>query len=169
MIKAQFMILWDGLYSRKDNCGIIVLGATNRPHDVDLAILRRMPATFEIPMPNHYQRKAILNLLLVNEPLESDVDIEELAESTDGFSASDLKELCRNAVFTRVREKSSKIIKFLSETKVCNAESEISDFISKLRNVNTNDFQSALARMKENKYSCTKIDNHSCHSCTHNE
>jgi SpoVK/Ycf46/Vps4 family AAA+-type ATPase len=161
-VKAQFMILWDGLYSRKDDCSVIVLGATNRPYDVDAAILRRMPAKFEIPLPNRDKRIAILKLLLNNESLESDVDVEEIADSTDAFSGSDLKELCRNAVFTRIRERNPEILKFVTDAKVCNVESALSEFMSELRNVNVNDFRSALTCMKKSKYSYTNTDTNSC-------
>ena len=50
MMKAQFMSLWDGLITDPD-CQVIVMGATNRPQDVDRAILRRMPAMFHIGLP----------------------------------------------------------------------------------------------------------------------
>lgn len=50
MMKAQFMSLWDGLITDPD-CTVIVMGATNRPSDLDKAILRRMPATFFIRLP----------------------------------------------------------------------------------------------------------------------
>lgn len=50
MMKAQFMSLWDGLITNPD-CTVIVMGATNRPQDLDRAILRRMPATFHIGLP----------------------------------------------------------------------------------------------------------------------
>lgn len=50
MMKAQFMSLWDGLIT-DPSCTVIVMGATNRPQDLDKAILRRMPATFHISMP----------------------------------------------------------------------------------------------------------------------
>lgn len=50
MMKAQFMMLWDGLSTDPENT-VIVMGATNRPRDLDPAILRRMPATFEISLP----------------------------------------------------------------------------------------------------------------------
>jgi ATP-dependent 26S proteasome regulatory subunit len=50
MMKAQFMTLWDGLNTDSE-CTVIVMGATNRPHDLDRAILRRMPATFHITLP----------------------------------------------------------------------------------------------------------------------
>lgn len=50
MMKAQFMMLWDGLSTDPENT-VIVMGATNRPRDLDPAILRRMPSTFEISLP----------------------------------------------------------------------------------------------------------------------
>ena len=49
-MKTQFMTLWDGLTSNENN-RILIIGATNRPQDVDSAILRRMPALFNIGMP----------------------------------------------------------------------------------------------------------------------
>lgn len=50
MMKAQFMFLWDGLSTASDKV-VLVMGATNRPADLDAAILRRMAASFRIPMP----------------------------------------------------------------------------------------------------------------------
>lgn len=50
MIKTQFMSFWDGLMTDKD-CRVMVMGATNRPQDVDAAILRRMPSMFQIGFP----------------------------------------------------------------------------------------------------------------------
>jgi hypothetical protein len=54
--------LWDGLLSGTDR--IMVLGATNRPNDIDSAILRRMPKRFGIGLPNLEQRTKILNLVI---------------------------------------------------------------------------------------------------------
>lgn len=50
MMKAQFLQQWDGLATDHGRC-VVVMGATNRPQDVDRAILRRMPAAFHIPLP----------------------------------------------------------------------------------------------------------------------
>jgi SpoVK/Ycf46/Vps4 family AAA+-type ATPase len=50
MIKTQFMSFWDGLMTGS-NTRIIIMGATNRPSDVDAAILRRMPAMFHVGLP----------------------------------------------------------------------------------------------------------------------
>uniref|UniRef100_UPI0031CCD0F8 ATPase family AAA domain-containing protein 1-A-like n=1 Tax=Nasonia vitripennis TaxID=7425 RepID=UPI0031CCD0F8 len=103
MMKAQFMSLWDGLIT-DPSCTVIVMGATNRPHDLDRAILRRMPATFHVGLPNEQQRTQILNLILANEPIAEDISIAQLSRMTDGFSGSDLQELCRNASVYRVRD-----------------------------------------------------------------
>ena len=58
--------LWDGLLSSTDR--IVVLGATNRPNDIDSAILRRMPKRFSVGLPNFEQRLRILNLVSVLPP-----------------------------------------------------------------------------------------------------
>lgn len=102
MMKAQFMSLWDGLITDPE-CTVIVMGATNRPTDLDKAILRRLPSSFYIRLPGVEQRRQILNLILEGEPTEN-VDIDRLANITDGFSGSDLKELCRKASVYRLRD-----------------------------------------------------------------
>ncbi|KAI0076709.1 ATPase [Panus rudis PR-1116 ss-1] len=102
MMKAEFMTLWDGLLSSHDR--ILVLGATNRPNDIDSAILRRMPKRFSVGLPSEEQRFKILKLMLKDTKLEPDFPFQTLAEKTDGMSGSDLKELCRNAAMVPMRE-----------------------------------------------------------------
>ena len=103
MMKATFMSLWDGLVSA-NNSQIMVMGATNRPQQIDQAILRRMPIRLNVPLPNATQRQRILNLVLQVENLGDDVDLEQLADSLNGFSGSDLQEMCRHASVARVHE-----------------------------------------------------------------
>ena len=50
MMKTQFMSFWDGLVT-DSSCQIMIVGATNRPQDVDAAILRRMPSMFCVGLP----------------------------------------------------------------------------------------------------------------------
>ncbi|KAF8349389.1 P-loop containing nucleoside triphosphate hydrolase protein [Amanita rubescens] len=102
MLKAEFMTLWDGLLSGKDR--IMVLGATNRPTDIDAAILRRMPQRFAVGLPNREQRLKILNLMLKETKLAPNFPMEQLASLTEGFSGSDLKESCRKAAMVPVRQ-----------------------------------------------------------------
>ncbi|KAF4617726.1 hypothetical protein D9613_005830 [Agrocybe pediades] len=102
MMKAEFMTLWDGLLSGTDR--ILVLGATNRPNDIDSAILRRMPKRFAVDLPNLEQRTRILSLMLKDTKVAPDFDVKILAAQTEGLSGSDLRELCRNAAMVPVRE-----------------------------------------------------------------
>lgn len=103
MMKTQFMMLWDGLFSNSSG-SVLVLGATNRPQDLDKAILRRMPAQFHIGPPLELQRLAILKLILKHERLTPSVDLMRLATLTPGYSGSDLQELCRHASIFRMRQ-----------------------------------------------------------------
>ncbi|XP_058061023.1 outer mitochondrial transmembrane helix translocase [Anopheles bellator] len=103
MMKTQFMMLWDGLNTESDST-VIVMGATNRPQDLDKAILRRMPAQFHIGMPSEEQRHKILELILKREKLAPGVDLVRLAGMTNGYSGSDLREICRTASVHRVRK-----------------------------------------------------------------
>lgn len=102
------MTLWDGLTS-SDASGkpdqIVVLGATNRIHDIDEAILRRMPKKFPVPLPGREQRKRILQLLLEGTRTDPEhFNVDYVAKITAGMSGSDLKEACRDAAMAPVRE-----------------------------------------------------------------
>ncbi|KAI1120881.1 P-loop containing nucleoside triphosphate hydrolase protein [Nemania abortiva] len=108
MVKAEFMTLWDGLTSANTRglpARIVVLGATNRIHDIDEAILRRMPKKFPVSLPDKTQRLRILQLLLKDTKTEPhNFNIEYIARVTAGMSGSDIKEACRDAAMAPVRE-----------------------------------------------------------------
>ncbi|RGB27885.1 P-loop containing nucleoside triphosphate hydrolase protein [Rhizophagus diaphanus] len=98
----QFMTEWDGLTSRND--GVLIMGATNRPFDLDDAILRRMPRRILVDLPNEKDREQILHLHLRDEKLDSLISLNHLAKSTKFYSGSDLKNLCISAALAAVRE-----------------------------------------------------------------
>ncbi|KAI1816449.1 P-loop containing nucleoside triphosphate hydrolase protein [Poronia punctata] len=108
MVKAEFMTLWDGLTSANTRglpARIVVLGATNRIHDIDEAILRRMPKKFPVSLPDKKQRLRILQLLLKDTKTEpNNFNIDYIARVTAGMSGSDIKEACRDAAMAPVRE-----------------------------------------------------------------
>ncbi|KAF8797953.1 AAA-domain-containing protein [Phlegmacium glaucopus] len=100
---TEFMQEMDGLKSSKDD-NVIVIGATNRPFDLDDAVLRRLPRRLLVDLPGEQERQEILKILLRDESLATDVTIEALAVKTDSFSGSDLKHLCVSAALDSVKE-----------------------------------------------------------------
>jgi hypothetical protein len=91
-LKTEFLQWWDGLLSGEK---IWIVAATNRPFEVDSAVLRRLPRQFYIDQPNLAARKKMLRNLL--QGLPHDVDVEHVALYTEGFSASDLRRLLQIA------------------------------------------------------------------------
>ncbi|KAF5133658.1 Protein MSP1 [Metarhizium anisopliae] len=106
--EARFMTLWDGLTSANASgmpAQIVVLGATNRIHDIDEAILRRMPKRFPVPLPGLEQRRKILQLILQDTKTDAEhFDLDYVSKITAGMSGSDIKEACRDAAMAPVRE-----------------------------------------------------------------
>lgn len=102
------MTLWDGLTSANssgEQQRICILGATNRPQDIDEAILRRLPKKFAISLPTSNQRRAIFKLTLKNTKIDaSSFDPDLLVKLSAGMSGSDIKEACRDAAMVPVRE-----------------------------------------------------------------
>lgn len=96
----QFMVEWDGLSS--DNQGVIVMAATNRPFDLDDAVLRRMPRRILVDLPNEQDRLEIFKILLQDE--QHQASLHELAKLTEHYSGSDLKNVCVTAALKAVQE-----------------------------------------------------------------
>ncbi|EMS49758.1 Spastin [Triticum urartu] len=90
-MKNEFMVNWEGLLT-KDDERVVVLAATNRPYDLDEAVIRRLPRRLMVNLPNAPNRERILKLILSKEALAEDVSLESVANMTDGYSGSDLKE-----------------------------------------------------------------------------
>jgi len=67
-IKNEFMSMWDGLKT-KDNERVIVLAATNRPFDLDDAVLRRMPRRLLVDLPDALNREKIIRVMYFNSPI----------------------------------------------------------------------------------------------------
>ncbi|KAI4326463.1 hypothetical protein MLD38_031776 [Melastoma candidum] len=102
-MKNEFMVNWDGLRT-KDRERVLVLGATNRPFDLDEAVIRRFPRRLMVNSPDASNRSKILKVILAKEEMASDIDIDAIAAMTEGFSGSDLKNLCVSAAHCPIRE-----------------------------------------------------------------
>ncbi|KAF8046546.1 hypothetical protein N665_3632s0004 [Sinapis alba] len=101
-IKNEFMTHWDGLMSSSGDW-ILVLAATNRPFDLDEAMIRRFERRIMVGLPPVESREKILRTLLPKEKTENIV-FHELAQMTDGYSGSDIKIFCTTAAYRPVRE-----------------------------------------------------------------
>ncbi|KAL1290076.1 ATPase family AAA domain-containing protein FIGL1 isoform X2 [Arachis hypogaea] len=79
-------------YLRSMLCRVLVLAATNRPFDLDEAVIRRLSRRLMVNLPDAPNRANILKVILVKEDLSSDIDFDAIANMTEGYSGSDLKE-----------------------------------------------------------------------------
>jgi SpoVK/Ycf46/Vps4 family AAA+-type ATPase len=96
-LKTEFLQWWDGIAS---NGHILIVGATNRPFEVDSAVLRRMPQSYFVGLPNYQARKVLLSNMLESIPTSSDVRLHPLAAETEGYTPSDLTQVVRMAITT---------------------------------------------------------------------
>ncbi len=89
---------------------VVVIGATNRPDIVDAALLRpgRFDRLLYVPPPDRDSRIQIIKIHLKKKPLDNDVDMERLADQTDGYTGADIASLSSAAVMLALREHVSK-------------------------------------------------------------
>lgn len=101
-VVAQILALMDGL---KERGKVIVIGATNRPDALDQALRRpgRFDREIELRVPDRGGRYEILQIHTRGMPLEDDVDMEELADTTHGFVGADLAALSRESAMNALR------------------------------------------------------------------
>ncbi|KAK8465311.1 hypothetical protein PHAVU_009G048700 [Phaseolus vulgaris] len=102
-MKTEFMALWDG-FTTDQNARVMVLAATNRPSELDEAILRRLPQAFEIGIPDQRERTEILKVILKGERVEDNIDFGHIAGLCEGYTGSDLFDLCKKAAYFPIRE-----------------------------------------------------------------
>jgi len=96
----EFLKEWDGM----NETTAFIMVATNRPFDLDDAVLRRLPRKILVDLPSEKDREAILSLHLKDEILEEGVSVVKLAERTPLYSGSDLKNVAVSAALAAVRE-----------------------------------------------------------------
>ena len=99
-VKGELMTCWDGITTSSAN--VVVIAATNRPFDVDEAVLRRLPRQLLLELPNATERRAILKVLLRALNVDEHI-VAQVADRTDGYSGADLKEVCRFAAMEPIK------------------------------------------------------------------
>ncbi|RLF51190.1 MAG: AAA family ATPase [Thermoplasmata archaeon] len=104
---SQLLTELDGLEELRD---VTVIAATNRPDIIDPALLRpgRFDRLIYIPPPDKEARKEIFKIHTRKKPLAKNVDLDELAEKTEGYTGADIAAVCNEAVMAAIREYISK-------------------------------------------------------------
>ncbi|MEM0496829.1 MAG: AAA family ATPase, partial [Acidilobaceae archaeon] len=103
-IVNQMLTEMDGIQPLKN---VVVIGASNRAELLDPALLRpgRFDRIIYVPPPDRNARKEIFRVHLRRVPVASDVDIDKLAELTEGYTGADIEAIVREAVMLKLRDK----------------------------------------------------------------
>lgn len=154
-LKTEFLVQMDGV-GTKSSDRVLLIGATNRPDELDEAARRRLEKRLYIPLPNAAARRELVNRLLTSlqedyerrcsaatsagKPVPqvhalSEKDFTRLVEATDGYSGADLRLLCREAAMAPLREATKAF-----------SWSELS--LLDLRPLHRKDFKDALRRLR---------------------
>ncbi|XP_060609933.2 spastin isoform X4 [Anolis sagrei] len=133
-LKTEFLIEFDGVQSSGED-RILVMGATNRPQELDDAVLRRFTKRVYVSLPNEETRLLLLKNLLSKQgnPL-TQKELAQLARMTEGYSGSDLTALAKDAALGPIRELKPEQVKNMSA--------------SEMRNIRLSDFTESLKKIK---------------------
>jgi SpoVK/Ycf46/Vps4 family AAA+-type ATPase len=103
-IKTEFLVQLDGIGTTGQG-RVLVIGATNRPQELDEAARRRFTKRLYIPLPSENDRNVLLHVMLnKNNHRLTNEDVQKLAKETNGFSGADLKSLCTDAAMGPIRQ-----------------------------------------------------------------
>ncbi|KAJ3709321.1 hypothetical protein LUZ61_013026 [Rhynchospora tenuis] len=109
-VKSELLVQIDGVNNSSTGEDgqkkiVMVLAATNFPWDIDEALRRRLEKRIYIPLPNFESRKELIKINLRTVEVATDVNIDEVARRTEGYSGDDLTNVCRDASMNGMRRK----------------------------------------------------------------
>lgn len=133
-LKTEFLIEFDGVQSGGDD-RVLVMGATNRPQELDEAVLRRFAKRVYVALPDGETRFTLLKNLLGKHgnPLSKN-ELSSLAKKSAGYSGSDLTSLAKDAALGPIRELGPDQVRSMAA--------------SEMRNIKMKDFEDSLKRIK---------------------
>jgi katanin p60 ATPase-containing subunit A1 len=137
-VLSQLLTEIEGFNTGKED-RILIMGATNKPWDLDDAIISRFQKRIYVPLPDRDARRAILLLHLEGADL-SGIRVGELADRTGGFSGRDIASLCKEAITRMVREKNPDMDKLTVK--------ELENYSLNYRPLEPGDFDAALGKIK---------------------
>jgi SpoVK/Ycf46/Vps4 family AAA+-type ATPase len=103
-VKNQFLTEMDGINGKSKEIQLYVIGATNKPWSLEAGFLRRFQKRIYVTLPDHHSRTNLFNQYTM--PLHKDrlLKAEELSKLVEGYSASDIKDICQSAQLWVVNE-----------------------------------------------------------------
>ena len=103
-LKTEFLVQFDGARTSERKGHVLIIGATNRPWDLDEAVLRRLAKRVCIPLPDEIARRNIIENLMCKQNCEvSEDELKWIVQATQKYSGSDLKALCHEAALGPLR------------------------------------------------------------------
>lgn len=103
-VRNQFLKEMDGIIDKGKSLYAYVIGATNRPWDLDWPFIRRFQKRIMVPLPDHHSRLQMFKLYTSNLNLVPNMRLHELARLSEGFSGSDIKDCCQSAYLRVIGE-----------------------------------------------------------------
>ncbi len=103
-VRNQFLKEMDGIVDKGKNLHVYVIGATNKPWDLDWAFIRRFQKRILVPLADHATRLSMLKLYSSTLAIDTNVDLDELARLAEGFSGSDIRDVCQSAQLSLIGE-----------------------------------------------------------------
>lgn len=130
----------DGLSEKgRNDSFVLTIAATNRPWDIDPAVLSRFEKKILIPLPDMESRKVILHILLERKGFELDVPLNWLVERTDGFAGRELDRLCKDAIGRMIAEQNAEIPGLVDS-----GLDRVRNYQMRVRALTLHDFETAL-------------------------
>lgn len=103
-VRNQFLKEMDGIMDKGKTLQLYVIGATNKPWSLDSPFLRRFQKRIYVPLPNLKARLEMLKLYTAPLKLDSSVDLNQIAKLTEGYSGSDIRDICQSVQLRVVSE-----------------------------------------------------------------
>ncbi len=136
-VLGQLLQEIEGFNTKKEE-KVLIMGATNKPWDLDDAVISRFQKKIYVPLPDKIARKSIFNIHL--EGAKLDVAVEDLANKTEGFSGRDIYNLCQEAINRMVMSMNPNLDSLTSV--------QIEKYTLKSRALTMADFEEAFKKIK---------------------
>ena len=103
-VRNQFLREMDGILDKTRRIQVYVIGATNKPWAIDPPFIRRFQKRILVPPPDFEARIGLFRLYTRDIRLAGDVNFEELAHMTRGYTGNDIKDICMDAYYSAIRD-----------------------------------------------------------------